>query len=276
MMSKQIWRRAVGTSVCVGMAVVSLGAGVRQAARPVTAPVARAAQKIDEEYTKKIVDNTPDKRILTELVDHMPLPVDQGAVAAEVPRLHSRRERQADLSRRTSSATSRRSTRRPTRVKLMVDRQDRRRPRHGRASRSPTKRRSGKLDKYKQITAQLTDPRKLTDAQAKTAHRDRQADLLRQRQHPLAGDRQPRDADGAGLPARDRGDAVHPDDPQQRHRRVHAGDRSGRPREAGRQPARAAGAASRAPGHGLLGQVRRSTTTTATASARASRSRRTC
>ena len=37
---------------------------------------AAPAQKIDEEYTKKIVDNTPDKRILTELVDHMPLPAD--------------------------------------------------------------------------------------------------------------------------------------------------------------------------------------------------------
>ena len=37
---------------------------------------AAAAQKMDEEYTKKIVDSTPDKRILTELVDHMPLPVD--------------------------------------------------------------------------------------------------------------------------------------------------------------------------------------------------------
>jgi hypothetical protein len=31
------------------------------------------AQRIDEEYTKRILDNTPDKRILTELVDHMPL-----------------------------------------------------------------------------------------------------------------------------------------------------------------------------------------------------------
>ena len=42
------------------------------------------------------------------------------------------------------------------------------------------------LDKYKQITAQLTDPRKLTDAQAKQLIADRQADLLRDRQHPLA------------------------------------------------------------------------------------------
>ena len=31
------------------------------------------AQKNDDEYTKRILDNTPDKRILTELVDHMPV-----------------------------------------------------------------------------------------------------------------------------------------------------------------------------------------------------------
>ena len=61
------------------------------------------------------------------------------------------------------------------------------------------------LDKYKQITAKLTDPRKLQEAEAKTAHRHRQADLLRDRQHPHAGDRQPRDADRAGVPPRGRG-----------------------------------------------------------------------
>ena len=55
--------------------VIALGARVvsaRQTARPSPA----AAQKIDEAYTKKIIDGTPDKRILTELIDHMPLPLD--------------------------------------------------------------------------------------------------------------------------------------------------------------------------------------------------------
>ena len=41
------------------------------------------------------------------------------------------------------------------------------------------------LDKYKKILADLTDPRKLTDAQAKTLDRDRQADLLGERQPAL-------------------------------------------------------------------------------------------
>jgi len=32
-----------------------------------------APQKNDEDYTKRILDNTPDKRILTQRVDHMPV-----------------------------------------------------------------------------------------------------------------------------------------------------------------------------------------------------------
>src|SRR5206468_3057210 len=73
-MSKQM-RQTLGTTLSVGMGfVLVIGAGAlsaRQGARP-----SAAAQKIDDAYTKKIVDGTPDKRILTELVDHMPLPAD--------------------------------------------------------------------------------------------------------------------------------------------------------------------------------------------------------
>jgi hypothetical protein len=42
------------------------------------------------------------------------------------------------------------------------------------------------LDKYKQITARLTDPRKLQEAEAKQLIATGQADLLRDRQHPHA------------------------------------------------------------------------------------------
>ena len=59
---------AIGLAVTVGITVPRAFEGQSKAAAP--------AQKIDDEYTKKIVDNTPDKRILTELVDHMPLPAD--------------------------------------------------------------------------------------------------------------------------------------------------------------------------------------------------------
>jgi hypothetical protein len=54
-----------------GLAVVAFGAtnvSARQATRP--------AQRMDEEYTKKILDLTPDARIEIDLVNHMPLPAD--------------------------------------------------------------------------------------------------------------------------------------------------------------------------------------------------------
>ena len=45
------------------------GLAAGQQGKPAGAP----AQKNDEEYAKRILDNTPDKRILTELVDHVPV-----------------------------------------------------------------------------------------------------------------------------------------------------------------------------------------------------------
>ena len=178
----------------------------------------------------------------------------QGAVAAEVPRLHPGRARASmtyykDIVRYLDALDK--ASDRVTMFKIGVSDEGRDMFAVAVADEATIK----QLDKYRQITAQLTDPRKLTDDAGEAAHRDRQADLLRVRQHPFARDRQPRDADGAGLPARGRGDAVHPDDPQQHHLRLHAGERGGRPREAGRQLRRAAEGAAVAV-DGLLGQVR--------------------
>ena len=90
------------------------------------------------------------------------------------------------------------------------------------------------LDKYKG-DARVADRSAQDDRGAgAAADHDRQADLLDHERHALDRDRRARDADGAAVPARGRGDAVHPDDPQQRHHAHHAGHRSGRPREAGR------------------------------------------
>ena len=81
-----------------------------------------------------------DPRILTELVDHMPAS-DNGAVAAEVPRLHPGRARQADLPQGHRPLP--RGARQGVAARDDVqDRQERRGARHGRASRSPTRRRS--------------------------------------------------------------------------------------------------------------------------------------
>ncbi len=115
------------------------------------------------------------------------------------------------------------------------------------------------IDKYKGMIASLTDPRKTTEEQAQQLIQDGQADLLDHERHALDRDRRARDADRAAVPARGRGDAVHPGDPQQRHHAHHAGDRGGRPREAGRhlllqqEAPRERGAAAA----DVLGQVRR-------------------
>ena len=75
-MAKQGWRRTFGTTATLVLAIgVGFGAKALSAGQQARG-AAPAAQQVDEEYTKKIVDITPDKRILTELVDHMPLPAD--------------------------------------------------------------------------------------------------------------------------------------------------------------------------------------------------------
>jgi len=79
-MSKQVVRRTLAAVVVGGAAIaLTMSSGVlsaRQQAKPAAPKGVAAAPKMDEEYTKKILDLTPDKRILTELVDHMPLPAD--------------------------------------------------------------------------------------------------------------------------------------------------------------------------------------------------------
>ena len=69
-------RNALGTTIVLGLAISAAVGAKALSDREQTKPAAGPAQKMDEEYTKKIVDNTPDKRILIDLVDHMPLPLD--------------------------------------------------------------------------------------------------------------------------------------------------------------------------------------------------------
>jgi hypothetical protein len=163
-MSPGLLRRPARTGLflALGSAVV-LGAGVvsaRQSGRP------SPAQKIDQAYTQKILDSTPDKRILTELVDHMPLPADPkipsplkffGYVPGENNMLtyHKDIVRYLDALQKASP-----------RVKLWTIGQTE----EGRdmvACAIADEATIRNLQHFKDITGQLTDPRKTSDAVAR-------------------------------------------------------------------------------------------------------------
>src|SRR5262249_8687700 len=69
--------RRFSTPLLVASAlVVTVGITVPRVLHGQAKPPAAPAQKMDDDYTKRIVDQTPDKPILTGLVDHMALPAD--------------------------------------------------------------------------------------------------------------------------------------------------------------------------------------------------------
>ena len=102
------WR---STAVAAGLVTVIGATGIRAIAQArggstpaapaaqTTRPAGATAQKIDEDYTKRILDNTPDKRILTELSITCRCRPTESAVAAQVLRLRPRRERRSRTTR---------------------------------------------------------------------------------------------------------------------------------------------------------------------------------
>ena len=123
-----------------------------------------APQKLDEEYTARIKKATPDARILTDLVDHMPasatvpsplkflgyVPGEPGQLTyhKDIVRYYEALEK---ASPRVKLFRIGKSEEGRDMVALAI------------ADEATIK----QLDKYKQITARLTDPRKLTEAEAK-------------------------------------------------------------------------------------------------------------
>jgi hypothetical protein len=135
------------------------------AVRPSAQTGAKAsAQKIDADYTAKIKAATADARILTELVDHMPAsdkvpsPLKfLGYIPGEPGKMtyHKDIVRYLDALDKASD--------RVTLMKIGGSDEGRDMVAVAIADEATIK----NLDKYRQITAQLTDPRKLSDAQAK-------------------------------------------------------------------------------------------------------------
>ena len=156
--------RSRGFVCAVAVAIVA-AAGVQVPVRAQSGPRNTATpQKLDEDYTARIKKATSDARILTELVDHMPL---SAAVPSPlkffgyVPGEPGHLTYHADIVRYYEALEKA-----SPRVKLFrIGKSD-----EGRdmvalaiADEATIK----QLDKYRQITAKLTDPRKLQEAEAR-------------------------------------------------------------------------------------------------------------
>jgi hypothetical protein len=141
-----------------------LAAGVPASAYAQGPRTTATPQKLDEEYTARIKKATPDPRIITELVDHMPVsatvpsplkffgyvPGEPGKLSyhADIVRYYEALEK---ASPRVKLFRIGKSEEGRDMVALAI------------ADEATIK----QLDKYKQITARLTDPRKLQEAEAK-------------------------------------------------------------------------------------------------------------
>jgi len=163
-MGRQVFRRTLRMTLILGAAfAMAMGANAWQAGQK-GRPAMTQPQQLDEDYTKRILDNTPDKRILTELVDHMPLSATVpsplkflGYVPGENNRLTYHKDIVAYYEALDKASD---------RVRMWeIGKTEEGRPMIALAVANEATIKS--LDKYKQITALLTDPRKLTDAQAR-------------------------------------------------------------------------------------------------------------
>jgi hypothetical protein len=164
-MLKQLPRTAVAAAIILGLvAAFAVGIQARQGAVPKSAQAAQRAQAVDQEYTKRILDATPDKRILTELVDHMPA---SSTVPSPlkffgyVPGEDSKVTYHKDIVRYYEALDKA-----SARVTMWeIGKTEEGRPMVALAVASEAT--IASLDQYKKITRQLSDPRTLTEAQAR-------------------------------------------------------------------------------------------------------------
>src|SRR3954471_12311389 len=162
-MSVSTRRQGVLRGACA-MAIALTTAGVGSTGTFAQSTPAAAAQKLDVDYTAKIKAATADPRILTELVDHMPASEKVpsplkffGYIPGEPGHLTYYK----DIARYLDALDK--ASDRATMFKIGVSDEGRDMYAMAIADDATIK----QLDTYRQITAQLTDPRKLTDAQAK-------------------------------------------------------------------------------------------------------------
>ncbi|MEO8070200.1 MAG: M14 family zinc carboxypeptidase [Acidobacteriota bacterium] len=144
--------------------VATLGAAALAERQTSRVPAPLFVQPIDREYTKRILDNTPDHRTLTELVNHMPVSSTVPSPLSflgYVPGENNRVTYHKDIVRYLQ-ALDRASERV---VEWEIGKSEEGRPMVAVAIADEAT--IAAFDKFKTITAQLTDPRKLTDGQAR-------------------------------------------------------------------------------------------------------------
>ena len=144
---------ALGLTLVIGLSGAPLAAGQAAASK----------QRNDDEYTRRIKENTPDPRILTDLIDHMPVSDTVPSplkFLGYVPGENNRVTYHADIVRYLQALDK--ASDRVTMWEIGKSEEGRPMVAVAIADEQTIK----QLDKYKQITAQLTDPRKITEAQA--------------------------------------------------------------------------------------------------------------
>jgi hypothetical protein len=153
----------VAFAFAIGVSALPAGQQARPAAAQAQAQKQAQALKNDDDYTKRILDNTPDKRILTELVDHMPLSAVPSPlkILGYVPGENNKLTYHKDIVTYLDALDK--ASDRVTMWEIGKSEEGRAMVAVAISDEATIK----SLDKYKQITAQLTDPRKLTDAQAR-------------------------------------------------------------------------------------------------------------
>ncbi|HEX9919566.1 MAG TPA: M14 family zinc carboxypeptidase, partial [Pyrinomonadaceae bacterium] len=155
---------------CAALLLVSLPAfaqrnGGQTPATTTTAPAATAAARNDEAYTAKIKEYTTEKYFLTELVDHLPasdrVPTPEKALGYVVG-TPNKLTYTKDLHRymRELERTS-------PRVRVFVAPEKSEEGREQLLVAVSDEANLRQLDRYKEITARLADPRRTSDAEAK-------------------------------------------------------------------------------------------------------------
>lgn len=153
-------RRTSVAAAALVLAGASIWSGVTLAGQATRS----ATQKIDEAYTKLIVEHSTEKRVMTELVDHLPasdtVPTPL-TFLGYIPGQPGNLTYHKDIVRYLQALDQ--ASSRVTMWKIGESDEGRDMVSVAIADEATIK----QLDKYKAITAQLTDPRKLTEAQAK-------------------------------------------------------------------------------------------------------------